>query len=79
VLVRGEHVARRRPQRVAVDESPLPLDALRYADEVFLTSTTREVQPVSHVDGRALRSVAGPVTAALAAAFTALVARDLDP
>lgn len=64
---------------IDVDESPLSLDALRDADEAFLTSTTREVQPISHVDDRALPSVAGPVTATLADAFTALVARDLDP
>ena len=64
---------------IAVAETPLALDALRDADEAFLTSTTREVQPIAAVDDRALRSVPGPVTATLATAFTALVARDLDP
>lgn len=64
---------------IAAEESPLPLDALHDADEVFLTSTTREVQPVSHVDDCALRSVGGPVATALGKAFAALVARDLDP
>jgi branched-chain amino acid aminotransferase len=64
---------------MTVDESPLPLDALRDADEAFLTSTTREVQPISHVDERALPAVPGPVAAALSTAFNALVARDLDP
>jgi branched-chain amino acid aminotransferase len=64
---------------IPVDESPLPLDALRDADEAFLTSTTREVQPISHVDDRALPSVPGPVAAALSTAFNALVAQDLDP
>jgi branched-chain amino acid aminotransferase len=65
--------------KIPVDESPLPLSALREADEIFLTSTTREVQPVSHVDDRAVPSVPGAVTARLATAFAALVARDLDP
>jgi branched-chain amino acid aminotransferase len=64
---------------ITVHESALPLDALRDTDEAFLTSTTREVQPVSHVDDRELATEAGPVTAALARAFAALVARDLDP
>jgi branched-chain amino acid aminotransferase len=64
---------------IAVDESPLTLDALREADEAFLTSTTREVQPISHVDDRALPSVPGPVAATLGTAFTALVAHHLDP
>jgi branched-chain amino acid aminotransferase len=64
---------------MAVDESPLPIHALGEADEAFLTSTTRQVQPISHVDDRALPSVPGPVAAALGTAFNALVAQDLDP
>ena len=48
---------------IAVEESALPLDALRDADEAFLTSTTREVQAIAHVDGRALPAAPGPVTA----------------
>jgi branched-chain amino acid aminotransferase len=64
---------------IAVDESPLSLDALRDADEAFLTSTTREVQPISHVDDRAVPSVPGPVAATLSTAFNALVAQHLDP
>jgi branched-chain amino acid aminotransferase len=64
---------------IPIEETPLPLDALRDADEAFLTSTTREVQPVAAVDDRAVPSVPGPITAKLAELFTALVARDLDP
>jgi branched-chain amino acid aminotransferase len=45
-------------------------DALDQADEVFITSSTREVQPVGQP---------GPVTRDAAAAFRALVERDLDP
>jgi branched-chain amino acid aminotransferase len=67
------------PLGIPVDTSPLPLDALRDADEAFLTSTTREVQPIATVDDQALPLAPGPVTAALAAAFTELVAHDLDP
>ncbi len=64
---------------IAIDETPLPLDALRDADEAFLTSTTREVQPISHVDDRVVPSVPGPVAATLSTAFSALVAQHLDP
>jgi branched-chain amino acid aminotransferase len=60
-------------------EAVLTLDDLRDADEAFLSSTIREVQPIATVDGRELRMPHGPVTQQLAAAFKELVARDLDP
>ena len=60
-------------------EADVPIDALVTSDEAFLSSTTREVQPIAHVDGVALPAAPGPVGAALAAAFRALVARDIDP
>ena len=61
------------------EEVTLPVDVLARADEVFLTSTVREVQAVTHVDGRAVPHARGRVTKCLAEAFSALVARDLDP
>jgi len=64
---------------IEISEVPLPLEALADADEAFLTSTTREVQPIATVDGRALVASPGPITAALSRAFTELVGRDLDP
>jgi len=64
---------------VEVVETTLTPDALARADEAFLTSSTREVQAISHVDGVALAQVPGPATTRLAEAFSALVARDLDP
>lgn len=51
-------------------ERDIPGDALDAADEVFLTSSTREVQPVG---------AAGPLTREAAAALRALIERDLDP
>ena len=60
-------------------EGAVAVGALAAADEAFLTSTTREVQGIAHVDGVALGATPGPVTSRLAAAFTDLVARDLDP
>ena len=56
-------------------EVAMPIDTLADADEVFLTSTVREVQSVTHVEGRELPNAPGPITARLAKAFSALVAR----
>ncbi len=64
---------------IAVEETARLLSDLATADEAFLSSTTREVQAIASVDGVALPIAPGPVTARLAAAFTDLVARDLDP
>ncbi|HEX2047744.1 MAG TPA: aminotransferase class IV [Acidimicrobiales bacterium] len=64
---------------VDVVEDDLPVDAIRAADEAFLTSSTRDVQPIRSVDGRALPACPGPLTTAAAAAFQALLLRDLDP
>jgi branched-chain amino acid aminotransferase len=66
-------------ETVGAVEEDLPVDALRTADEAFLTSTTREVQPIRAVDGEALAAAPGPLTQAAAAAFKDLVERDLDP
>lgn len=60
-------------------ETTLPIGALADADEAFLSSTTREVQAIAHVDGAALPVAPGPATRCLADAFVELVARDLDP
>jgi branched-chain amino acid aminotransferase len=60
-------------------EEDVPVSALAGADEAFLTSTTREVQPVSAVDGRPLPACPGPLTTAAAAALAAVVASDLAP
>jgi branched-chain amino acid aminotransferase len=59
-------------------EADLPLEVLARADEVFLTSTTREVQPVHAVDGRQLVAP-GPVTRRIAEEFTRRAGADPDP
>lgn len=51
----------------AVEET-LPLEILETADEVFITSSTRDVQAVDRVDGRTLDAL-GPITRAVAEAF----------
>jgi branched-chain amino acid aminotransferase len=64
---------------IDVEERALPASAIADAVEAFLTSSTREVQPISHVDDHALPTARGPIGDRLAKAFAALVARDLDP
>jgi len=59
-------------------EAALGLAALRVADEIFLTSSTRDVHPVVRIDDRELAGP-GPVTSAVAADFRARSAADVDP
>ncbi|GAC1542937.1 MAG: aminodeoxychorismate lyase [Acidimicrobiales bacterium] len=60
-------------------ESELPIDALRSADEAFLTSSTRDVQPIASVDSAPLPAAPGPATTEVARAFADLVAASTDP
>jgi branched-chain amino acid aminotransferase len=61
-----------------VAEEPLPLDALADAGEAFLTSSTRDVQPIRTVDGRALPAAPGPLTTRAIEVFAAQ-ALEIDP
>ena len=58
-----------------VDE---PVEVLASADEVFLASTTRDVQPVAVCDGRRLRAP-GPVTREAAEVWRRREAESFDP
>jgi branched-chain amino acid aminotransferase len=60
-------------------ERDVPADALARASEAFLTSTTRNVQPISAVDGVALSAAPGPVTEKAAQVFAARAAQSPDP
>jgi branched-chain amino acid aminotransferase len=64
---------------IPAEEVDLPIGALAAADEAFLSSTTREVQPIAHVDDTALPECPGPVSTRLRAAFTGLIAANPDP
>ena len=55
------------------------MSALADVDEAFLTSSTRDVQPIATIDGRALATCPGPLTIAARDAFAALQQRTLDP
>jgi branched-chain amino acid aminotransferase len=61
------------------EEATLGPAALGDADEAFLTSSTREVQPIGRVDGRALPAAPGPTSDKVAALLTELIARNPDP
>jgi branched-chain amino acid aminotransferase len=61
------------------EEETLSLAALAEADEAFLASSTRDVQPIRTVDGNPLPVAPGPLTKAAAEAFAALSAERLDP
>ncbi|MEU1280384.1 aminodeoxychorismate lyase [Streptomyces sp. NPDC005805] len=60
-------------------ETDLPLDALYAAEEIFLTSTLRDVQAVVRVDDRELAPGPGPVTAKAMRVFEERAAADPDP
>lgn len=58
-------------------EADLDIDVLRTADEIFLTSSTRDVHAVTKVDDRHLD--AGPKTAHIREIFRQRSSADLDP
>ncbi|GHH75643.1 4-amino-4-deoxychorismate lyase [Streptomyces sulfonofaciens] len=60
-------------------ETDLPFDVLREADEVFVTSSMRDLQAVHRVDDRELTGAPGPVTAKAMRLFDERAAGDLDP
>lgn len=61
-------------------EKDFPYDVLHTADEVFITSSGRDVQGVVAVDGKPVGDgTLGPVTAAVAATFAAEQAKNLEP
>ena len=64
---------------VDVIEEDVPMDVLAQADEAFLTSSTRDVQPIRAIDGRRLQVCPGPLTEGAGIAFKALLERDVDP
>ena len=60
-------------------ERDVPLGALLEADEVFLTSSTRDVQAVHAVGDDAYPDAPGPLTRHAAATFAERAAADVDP
>ncbi|GAA5088102.1 branched-chain amino acid aminotransferase [Thermocatellispora tengchongensis] len=60
-------------------EEDVPLSVLYDAEEAFLTSTTRDIQPIRLVDDTALPVAPGPITAKAMQVFAERSASDLDP
>nr|WSZ95096.1 aminodeoxychorismate lyase [Streptomyces sp. NBC_00857] len=60
-------------------ETDLPLDVLERADEIFLTSSTRDVQAVHRIDNRELPAAPGAVTSKAMRVFEERAGADLDP
>ncbi|MEV0148954.1 MULTISPECIES: aminotransferase class IV [unclassified Nonomuraea] len=61
------------------EEADVPLSALYEAEEAFLTSTTRDIQPIRLVDDTELPIAPGPITAKAMRVFAERSAGDLDP
>lgn len=61
-----------------VVEQSIPSRALRSAEEIFLTSSTRDIHPVHHVDDCEL-TAPGPVTKKCKEIFAQKSASDLNP
>jgi branched-chain amino acid aminotransferase len=59
-------------------EKSLTVEELDEADEVFITSTTREVQPVSQIERHQFPQAPGPVTQRLARCFADYVVQSLE-
>jgi branched-chain amino acid aminotransferase len=60
-----------------VIERPLTMNDVDQAEEAFITSTTREVQAVSRIEGHEFGQAPGPVTRRLAEAFSEFVERSI--
>jgi branched-chain amino acid aminotransferase len=78
----SDHILASITRRVVIDQSgaserACTLEDLAGADEAFLASTVREVQPVAAIDDRSFSSV-GPVTERLAGEVAARIRSQLD-
>ncbi|MFL5822527.1 MAG: aminotransferase class IV [Solirubrobacteraceae bacterium] len=78
----NDHILASITRRVVMEESgaserSCTLEEVLEADEAFITSTTREVQPVSAIDDRSFKAP-GPVSARLATAVAAGIQARLD-
>jgi branched-chain amino acid aminotransferase len=60
-----------------VEEGSWPMADLRAAAEAFVASTTREIQPVSSIDGSELPEAPGPRTREAQGAFAAVLGEEL--
>ncbi|MDF1660485.1 MAG: aminotransferase class IV [Planctomycetota bacterium] len=71
-------LSRARAEGLTVEEGFFKPEDLVAVDEAFITSTTRDVVPVSRIDDRSLGVVPGPVTKRVAALYQDEVKKHLD-
>jgi branched-chain amino acid aminotransferase len=62
-----------------IEERDVPLSALADADEAFLTSSTRDIQPIRAVDGAVLAAAPGPLTQRAMVTWSERAAANPDP
>lgn len=66
-------------ERLGVAEVDVPIERLAEVHDAFLTSSTRDVQPIGVLDGRPLDPCPGPATRRALAAWQQIEAGSLDP
>lgn len=66
-------------ENLDVSETDLPIERLGEVHEAFLTSSTRVVQSIAHVDRNELQAVGGPMTREAADLLTHLMTTSPDP
>ncbi len=64
---------------LSCEETALPADLLSTCEEAFLTSSTRDVHPISQIGDRALPHAPGPVTTQVQVAFRNFIQGNTDP
>ena len=68
--VTRKHILKFGSQNFKMDERELTMDDLRHAKEAFISSTTKNILPVTKIDGRILsEGKPGPITRALMEEF----------
>ena len=68
-----------RAAGLPIEETDLPMSALGDADEAFLTSSLRGVQPVLKIDEKKFRKIPGAATRRIAGLYRELVKANTDP
>jgi branched-chain amino acid aminotransferase len=63
----------------SIDKVDVPMTVFAAVEEAFLTSSTRDVQPIASIDGRKLSHCEGALTAEVKQRFRALQAETFDP
>lgn len=64
---------------IPVRESSIPIAQWSHATEAFLTSTTRDIQPIRVIDSTTLPKAPGPLTARLISQWHERQAVTVDP